>query len=202
MYRAPVEGTVKTRLAKTIGSEKALALYRWLGLRQLEAALEAGKTEVRYAPDNAESAMREWLGDEVECVPQGLGELGERMERAVEAAFAETGTERVILIGADCPSLDAAALREAEDCLGEADVAIGPAEDGGYYLLGLKRAHASLFAEIPWGTDRVLERTIERCREAGLKVALLERREDVDDWESLQRQKAYVDTRLWDCIVG
>ncbi len=196
MYKAPVEGAVKTRLAESIGDERALALYRWLGRRQWIAAGE-GAALVYFTPDTERDAMEAWLATSARLAPQGKGDLGERMGRAVEEALGRPGVSRAILVGADCPSLGDRDLIEAEARLDDADVVIGPSVDGGYYLLGLKRFEIELFREIPWGTEKVLPLTLERCAAAGASVALLESREDVDDLQSLQSLRAFIDPGVW-----
>jgi len=202
MFKAPIEGAVKTRLAQSIGAKKALEVYRSLGRRQFQAASDAEDLEVRFAPDDAKPLMLEWLGEGACLVPQGAGDLGERMGRAVKQAFEEPDIEGVLLIGADCPSLDSAALAEAESVLRKTEIVVGPASDGGYYLLGLRQENASLFEDIPWGSEDVLEITLDRCRKVGAKAALLEQREDVDDISSLQRQRASLDPYLGRRLFG
>lgn len=202
MYKAPIEGAVKTRLAQSMGAKKALEVYRSLGRWQFHAASDAGDVEVRFTPDDGKPLMLDWLGEGACLVPQGAGDLGERMARAVKEAFEEPDIEGILLIGADCPSLDSAALAEAERMLRKAEIVVGPASDGGYYLLGLRQENSSLFENIPWGSKGVLEITLDRCRKVGAKLALLEQREDVDDISSLQRQRARLDPWLSRRLFG
>lgn len=187
MFKAPALGRVKTRLAREIGEARALELYRWLGRRQWEAAPEEWSREVRHAPDGAAAELRRWLGGEaVRCRPQGEGDLGRRMERACAEAFA-AGAGQVVLLGADCPSLDAAALRALAGAMEGGDGAVVPARDGGYCALGLWRPAPELFRGIEWGGPSVLEGSLARAREAGIDLAVTEEREDVDDLASLRR---------------
>ncbi len=198
MYKAPELGAVKTRLAKRIGAGAALELYRWMGLRQLEAIPLEWDVEVRYSPEGQESLMREWLGPEVRLSPQGDGDLGDRMGRAARSSYFQDRERKVIFLGADCLEIDEAALKSAATVLENFDYVLGPASDGGYYLLGMNRLETSLFKGIDWGSASVLNETIDRIQVVNKRYKLLEERVDVDDWEDLKHQRRYVDTDLWD----
>lgn len=178
--KAPLPGKVKTRLARAMGDEKAAEIYGRMG-RAIIEAMHGGdfETSVVYSPPEALCAIRAWLGDSPRLVPQAEGDLGQRMDTAITQAL-ET-SRRVCLIGTDSPDLDAARVTEAFAALGEADVVLGPARDGGYYLIALSEPHPELFEEIPWSTDRVLESTLARAGAAGLEVRLLETLVDVDE---------------------
>lgn len=197
MYKAPVEGQSKTRLGESIGHRKAIELYRWLGARQLFSVPKAWSTEVRYAPDEAERIVCEWLGPGISLVPQGDGDLGERMYRAVCDGAEELGVGKLIVLGADCPAIDQSLLLEAESRLESADIVMGPSKDGGYYLIGMKLAYETLFRGVAWGGDSVFEVTMDRIRTLGLSVELLEMREDIDDLESLCSQRSFIDREVW-----
>lgn len=197
MFKAPVEGEAKTRLGKSIGDDKAVVLYRWLGARQLSVVPKNWSLEVRYAPEEMKSLVRAWLGDDVSLTSQGEGDLGDRMYRAIDDALGEPGTGKTIVLGADCPSIDQALLLEAEAMLDEADVVIGPSVDGGYYLIGMKTPHEELFRGITWSADSVYQVTKDRIQQLGLSVADLEAREDIDDLESLRSQHAFIDPSVW-----
>jgi len=197
MFKAPAEGRVKTRLGKSIGDARAVELYRWLGARQLSVVPEFWSMEVRYAPDEAEKLIGDWLGTGVSLASQGEGDLGERMFRAVAQALGVFGTEKAIVLGADCPSVNQALLLEAERRLDAADVVIGPSLDGGYYLIGMKVAHEALFDRIAWSTDSVYGVTMSRIRDLALSVAVLEAREDIDDLQSLRSQREFIDPDVW-----
>lgn len=130
--------------------------------------------------------MRSWLGDAFAYEPQSEGDLGERMAAAISARL-EEGAARVVLIGTDCPTVSAATVRAAFDALDSGDVVFGPAADGGYYLIGMRRLHDSLFLGIPWSSERTLRESLERVRAAGLRVALLDVMRDIDtaeDWRA------------------
>jgi hypothetical protein len=129
---------------------------------------------------------KQWLGDEhVDCREQAPGDLGDRLKDAIEEAFAN-GAGRVLVIGTDCPSIDAAIYEKAIAILAENDLVLGPALDGGYYLIGMNRLVHSLFQNIPWGTETVMEATQEAARAASLSVGLCPPLPDVDLPEDLQ----------------
>jgi hypothetical protein len=192
--RAPERGRVKTRLAAAIGDTAALAAYRALGRRVVRALAPLGDAVVLVAtPDDADPALRRWLGARCRVEPQGEGDLGARMARAVARHLAPgAGAERVVVVGTDCPDVDAAVVRDALARLDAHDVVFGPAADGGYYLVGVRRAaadraRAALFADVPWSCAETLAVSLARAASAGLSVALLPVRHDVDtaaDWHA------------------
>ena len=186
--RVPELGRVKTRLAAGIGDAAALSAYRMLAERVFAAVRGGGaySTTVAFTPDDGERAMREWIGPDLGLRPQGAGDLGDRMAAAIGGAL-DAGAERVVVIGTDCPDISAASVEEAFALLGTADVVIGPATDGGYYLIGMSRSHSVLFERVPWSAADTLRVTLERARAHGISVALLEERADIDtadDWRA------------------
>lgn len=189
MLKAPRAGFVKTRLALEIGSEPAAAIYRRLVEHQMSVMPRGWRVEVHFAPAGAVAEMQQWLGFEHAFYPQLGDDLGERLIHATAGAFSR-GARTVIVIGGDCPGLDEACLRETCCALESADVVLGPAADGGYYLVGSRRALPDLFRGIPWSSDAVLKMTIERVRQAGLSHTLLPMKEDVDDLASWRRVQA------------
>ncbi|QXD33845.1 DUF2064 domain-containing protein [Candidatus Pelagisphaera phototrophica] len=106
----------------------------------------------------------------------------------------------MIFLGADCLGLDEPALQKAALALDCSDFVLGPASDGGYYLLGIKSLEPSVFHGINWGSPSVLKETIDRIRLLDKAVKLLEQRVDVDDWEDLLSQRKFVDADLWQCL--
>jgi rSAM/selenodomain-associated transferase 1 len=179
--RAPEAGRVKTRLAAGIGAEAALRVYRRLAEHAVREALATGaEVRVHFTPADRGGEVRVWLGDEVRYFPQAEGDLGERMEAAFDAAFAD-GAERAVIIGSDLPDLSAELLREAFALLDSRMAVLGPARDGGYYLLGMRAMVPGVFHGVPWSTDAVLARTLERMRDAGAEPALLATLADVDE---------------------
>ena len=135
--------------------------------------------EVRVAGSPNAAAVRDWLGDAIHFRLQGDGDLGQRMERALEEAFAE-GASSVVVIGADCPGLTARHLDAAFRALDDNDAVLGPAVDGGYYLVGVRRFLPDLFRNIPWSTESVLEETLVAANRAGIECELLDTLHDLD----------------------
>lgn len=200
--KAPVPGRVKTRLARDLGKEAACEIYCQMVERQL-AALPAGwPVEIHFSPASARAEFAAWLGPSHNYYPQPAGDLGGRLRRATAAAF-ERGHGNVILVGGDCPALHVEDLEETERLLSHgADVVLGPAFDGGYYLLGLRRLADALlvFEDIPWSTPDVARATTEKVEALGLRLARLEEKEDVDDLPAYRRAVAaeYLERQLRD----
>ncbi len=187
--RAPQLGKVKTRLAAGIGPEAALAAYRHLVELTLRAVSSWPDVELRFTPDEAAGEMSGWSRSGWKWIPQGGGDLGERLDRAVTATLAHGGT-RVVVIGTDCPFLKPDDLKAAFAALESVDLVLGPATDGGYWLIGLRRSCPAVFQEISWGSSQVRTETLQRAAEAGLSVRLLRALSDVDtpdDWTAFLR---------------
>jgi rSAM/selenodomain-associated transferase 1 len=184
--RAPVEGRVKTRLAKAIGERAALSLY--LAFLEDVCAL-AGSVDARriLCVDGAldHPALTRLAEDNgMELRPQRGGDLGARMEAALEAALP------ACVIGTDSPTLTPAQLEAALSQLGSHDVVVGPSTDGGYWLIGISRPLPELFRDIPWSTPEVLPLTLERLR--GRRAAVLPPHYDVDEVEDLRLLSAHL----------
>jgi rSAM/selenodomain-associated transferase 1 len=198
--RAPELGRVKTRLAATVGAPEALACYRAMGRAVVDAVRHPGgatgaarwRLVVAHTPADAAPALAAWLDPQgaggLAYAPQADGDLGARMRAAVERAIAD-GAPRVVVVGTDCPDVDAAVVGDAFAALDTADVVLGPALDGGYYLVGVRapadRACAALFEGVPWSAPDTLAVTLARAAAAGLSVARLAPLRDVDtadDW--------------------
>ena len=180
--RYPVPGRTKTRLIPAVGAVRAAELQRRLTAATLATARQLRRRtgvdiEVRYA-GGSHGRMRGWLGGGVLCTPQGGGDIGQRMKRAVDDAF-QAGVAKAVVVGTDCPDLAVDDLRQAFDALDTADLALGPSTDGGYWLIGLRR-EADVFAGVAWSTESVLSQTLERARSAGLNVRTLSMLADVD----------------------
>jgi uncharacterized protein len=137
------------------------------------------RARVHFTPADAGAAVRRWLGDGPLYLPQRDGDLGDRMRRAFDDAFAD-GARRVVIIGSDLPDMNAALLRRAFDLLHSHPVVLGPSTDGGYYLLGMRQPRPELFDDMPWSTERVLDCTLHRLRGSGVTPALLQPLRDVD----------------------
>jgi rSAM/selenodomain-associated transferase 1 len=191
MAKVPFAGAVKTRLIPPLTSEEAAKLSVCF-LRDMTSNL-AGLTEddtesvVLYTPANAEVMLHDLLPNSFRLVPQ-LGEtLGERLVNAA-AELLEDEFDSVCLINSDSPTLPSKILKTAANLLAQDGdrVVLGPSEDGGYYLIGLKRPHPNLFERIAWSTADVLAHTIERAAEMDLPVDLLPEWYDVDDEATLR----------------
>ena len=182
--RQPELGRVKTRLAQGIGAAAALAVYEEL-LAHTRAVAEAvpATTTVWLS-----EAPRPHLPDAWPYFPQQAqppGDLGQRMQHAFAAAFA-AGAARVVIVGTDCPGLTAGHLTAAFAYLAaDADLVLGPATDGGYYLLGMKKLCPEVFRQKTWSTDSVLADTLADAERLGLAVQLLPPLRDVDTAEDL-----------------
>lgn len=183
--KAPGDGPVKTRLAETIGPAAARDAYRRLVGALLERIEAIPRVELCFTPVEGAEEIQPWLRPGWLAVPQVGEGLGERLHSAFVEHF-ETDALRVIIIGSDCPEVTALDVEQAWLELEAHDVVLGPALDGGYWLIGLRAPQPTLFADIPWSTDRVFGETMCRAREADLRVALLRELSDVDtaaDWE-------------------
>lgn len=184
--KAPRPGFVKTRLASALGPEAACAAHRRLLEELLPRLANLPEVELRFAPDDARPEIAPWLRPGWTAVPQGSGDLGARLTRATREAFA-AGAARVVVIGSDCPRVTADDIQSAWAALGEHDVVLGPAKDGGYWLVALRRPEPRLFEDITWSTGAVLAQTQTQARAAGLSVKLLRELSDVDTPEDWQR---------------
>jgi hypothetical protein len=186
--RYPEPGQAKTRLIPALGTEGAAGLQEALTRHtlvtvQVLAELRASDLEIRFAGGDA-ARMQSLYGSEHRYVEQQDEGLGVRLEQAIAGAFAE-GVERLVVIGIDCPLLKRADLVTSLEMLRSTDVVLGPAEDGGYYLIGLRAPQPSLFAGIDWGTEHVLRQTLDRAASAGLTTRQLWPLPDIDYPEDL-----------------
>lgn len=192
--KAPRIGFVKTRLAREVGEAQAHAAYVALVERQLAALPASVRVDVVFTPAEAEDELRDWLGGGFEYFAQVEGGLGERLDAAVAAAF-ERGAARVICIGGDCPGLGAETIAAADALLAEGkDLVFGPSEDGGYYLLGLRRPIPEIFTEIPWSGPDTLEASVKKAQALELSFGILETLYDVD--RSVDLKRAVEDGRI------
>lgn len=176
--KAPRPGYVKTRLAAEIGDGAAVAAYRKMGARVVAQVSARYPITVWYDPPDALAEMRVWLGER-SYRPQEGRDLGERLTHAFAEHFGR-GDGPVLAIGADAPDVDADTIAAAERALRSADVVLGPALDGGYYLVGLARERPEVFAAVPWGGADVMRITLERCRRLGMRAGRLPVLRDLD----------------------
>lgn len=175
-------GKVKTRLAATIGPEKALEIYQLLLKRTYNVTLTLPVTKAIYYSDYITEDL--FNPPYYEKYLQSEGDLGVRMQNAFEQAFSD-GFEQVCIIGSDCFELTEAIIQQAFEKLEHNDVVIGPAEDGGYYLLGMKALHQNFFTNKNWSTDTVLQETLNNVKAAGQTIALLPELTDIDEEKDL-----------------
>ena len=213
MTKAPQAGRVKTRLVPPLTPDEAAELNKCFlrdtaaaisvccsgGLRSpnaVSARLHPGAHRAPlqcsaiavYTPIGAESAYTDILPTNFSLLPQRGDEFGERLYFAVEDLF-KCGFASVCLIDSDSPTVPAEDFAEAVELVSTSEdrVVLGPSDDGGYYLIGVKKPHGELFEQIDWSTERVLNQTIERAAEIGLEIKLLPTGYDVDDGASLHR---------------
>ncbi len=196
--RYPEPGTTKTRLIGALGAGGAAELHRQMTERAVGTARKLRDAigiviEIHFAGGD-DSKMRQWLGNDVAYAEQIGLDLGKRMDHAFKAAF-DQGCDRIVVVGSDCPELTVDILEKAFQALDSPPVVLGPAFDGGYYLVGLKQRLTDIFQNIPWGSGNVLKETRKVLLSQKVSFALLERLSDVDTpedlhiWESAQKAK-------------
>ncbi len=185
--KAPVAGLAKTRLIPSLGAQGAAELAQRMLAYTLEQAMSAGvgPVELCVTPSPADPVWQVFTAPaHATWSDQGEGDLGARMARA--ARRSDGLGEAVLLIGTDCPTLDAAQLQAAAHSLETFDATLVPSADGGYVLLGLKRFHASLFKDIEWSTATVARETLLRLQQLGCRVHIYPIVHDIDEPEDLQ----------------
>ena len=186
-------GKVKTRLAATINEVQAAAVYRAMLNYLVDSLSTVGdQRTIAFTPSDklpqfskvTPSVMESWT-----MIPQADGSLGNRMTHFFESLFAgeteDSSGRNVILIGSDCPNITPALLTEAFERLQNHDVVLGPTPDGGYYLVGMAGKYRDVFSGITYSTQSVLEQTIDKMQNDQIKYALLDPREDIDEFENL-----------------
>lgn len=184
--KTPEPGQVKTRLAASIGDYRAVQVYRQLLYYTFDIAERTGVYVMACFPQKDQNTL--------DAVPysgfyqQVAGDLGQKMSAAFEHAFA-LGHQKVVVIGSDCADLNSSHLEQAFEQLNHKDLVIGPAKDGGYYLLGMNKPHPYLFENIPWSTDAVLDSTMKKILDTSLTFHLLEELSDIDTLEDLKASK-------------
>lgn len=191
MARYPESGQVKTRLAVKIGDGRALEVYTqllehsWSVLKSLDQRLFERVVHVEPA-QLVEKFVRKVGQADYQFGQVGEG-LGGRMRYALENMFRLDKVKRAILIGADIPGLTADHIERARDLLDTNDLVFGPSEDGGYYLIGMNRIEPAVFEGPVWGTDQVLETSLELADQAGLTTGLLDPLPDLDLYDDLKK---------------
>jgi rSAM/selenodomain-associated transferase 1 len=185
-------GKVKTRLASGMGEANALEIYRQL-VQSTYSVLEEVLAPVwTYFSDFIPETVNPPLAKSF--VQEGQ-DLGERMANAFASSF-ESGMDKVVLIGTDCPTLQSQHLNEAFEALSNSDLVLGPATDGGYYLIGMKRKADYLFEGISWSTAEVLSQTLNVASQHGLTTTLLHQLDDIDTQEDWQRYSSQFENKV------
>lgn len=189
--RYPTPGEAKTRLIPALGTEGAAQLHRQMTEAVIATAQatdlfnkkNGGNITVHFTGAELKK-FQTWLGLELQYFAQPSGDLGQRMKSAFSRAFT-SGSKHVIGIGTDVPGLSSEILNQADQGLEHHDIVLGPAADGGYYLIGMSAFTPELFVNIDWGTEHVYEQTVAICTRLGLKVSVLQTLNDVDRPEDL-----------------
>jgi rSAM/selenodomain-associated transferase 1 len=185
--RYPEPGKTKTRLIPVLGAEGAAKLQRQMTEQKLAEAKQLHainpiSLEIHFTGGN-QQLMQNWLGN-LTYKQQSEGDIGCRMAAAFQTAF-EAGMSRVVLIGIDCPDLKVELMLDAFQALNKHDLVLGPAKDGGYYLIGLNYLISELFISISWSTEKVLEQTQNISQKLELAIAYLPILSDIDRPEDL-----------------
>ncbi len=197
----PVAGQSKTRLIPALGAEGAADLQRWMTrfiVSTIDTYIQEQQTAVEIYHDGGSNAsMQNWLGGERIYHQQSEGDLGQRMYTAIASRLPRYHS--IILIGSDCPAVSTTHLAAGFSALRRHDIVLGPAYDGGYYLIGAgktisREALASVFTDIPWGDARVLERTLEKITDLKLNFHLLPKLHDIDTPNDLRYLHHHSDT--------
>jgi len=187
----PERGKVKSRLAAVIGNDSAVSVYKNIVDRMLSTLKEGTfPLYICFSPKNAQKPVKNWLGREYRYIPQNGKDLGERMRNGFTEAF-EMGFKKVVLIGSDIPDLALEFIEEAFITLNKSDAVIGPAFDGGYYLIGFKDKTFSpqVFEGIAWGTQNVFDETVKKLKRFKRAVHTLPYQRDIDTAKDLNYLK-------------
>lgn len=208
--RAPRIGRVKTRLQQCLAPDAVLELYRSFVRDTLEMLQSGGyAVTVYFHPHHEEALVKKWLGPAYTCRPQAGTDLGEKMAAAFMDSF-QMGKKRCVLIGTDSPDLPAAVIDQAFEGLGQKGAVLGPALDGGYYLVGLtpRTFSPGLFEDMSWSAPTVFEQTLRRFKSRNQPVHILPRWRDIDDPAALEAflaEKGRVETqarRTINCLTA
>ncbi len=182
--RNPELGKVKTRLAKSIGNQKALFVYERLLEQTRETVLKVNATRLLFYSDYISNSDR-WNENDFIKYLQVSGNLGHRMQEAFEKAF-QKGSHKVIIIGSDCYDLLEETINSAFNMLESSDAVIGPANDGGYYLLGMNSYTPEVFRDINWSTSSVFNETVSKFKWLNKTISILPELIDIDELSDLE----------------
>ena len=190
--KAPIRGTVKTRLQPELTLDEALLLYKGM-VEDLVSYLKDSDFDLKlfFWPPDSEKMFREWLGVYLDYEPQQGKDLGEKMHFAFQHIF-KCNYNKVIIIGSDLPTLKKSIILAAFAELESSDLVLGPSPDGGYYLIGLQKARPELFENIVWSTNLVLKKTMDIARANNLKVKLLQTIQDIDTFNDVKKLNRFI----------
>ncbi len=192
--RYPVAGKTKTRLIPVLGKSKAAELQQKLSAHlfaQCQGLLNLRQIDIQvHATDGSLEHIREWVPENMECYEQVDGDIGRRMQHALQENFAQNATS-VVIVGSDCPGVTAEIIDTAFASLTENDLVLGPSCDGGFYLIGMKSNNCMLLEEIDWQTDKTLVQVISRAQHGRLTYTALKTLEDIDRPADLKYLKQY-----------
>lgn len=201
MAKAPVPNEVKTRLVPALSPEEASSLYHCFLLDKITQVKSISEVRhfVAYTPVTSEAFFRSIIPPGFILINQVGADLGERLANVSKNLFGR-GAEKVVILDSDTPNLPTDHIREGLSRLDGVDVVLGPCEDGGYYLIGMRSYMPELFHRIPWSTTEVAELTMEKANALGLSVSLLPEWYDVDTMIDLERLKRDMDLEGNDCF--
>ncbi|MCM8537418.1 MAG: TIGR04282 family arsenosugar biosynthesis glycosyltransferase [Lentisphaeraceae bacterium] len=181
--RLPELGKVKSRLAETCGDKRTLEIYQRM-LADVTSMVSSSKYKsVFYLAGDSEELFRQF-SDRYDSKKQVDGDLGLKLKSAVSEQFLDE-TEKLTVIGTDCIDISHEELADVETYLDDVDVVLGPATDGGYYLIAMNKPYTCLFENIDWGSARVFEQTMTILHEQNISYRLLSEKNDLDYWEDL-----------------
>lgn len=195
LCKAPVPGNVKTRLFSEFSPEQAAGIHAAMARTTIRKVARVFP-QACLAADDPEHPF--FSAFDMKIIAQGEGDLGERLSRLLLRLF-QRGCDGILFLGTDSPHMPESRLRQAREALRRMDLVIGPVEDGGYDLIGLKGMYPNLFEDIDWGSSRVLEQTLERAKTSDLKRLCLDIGFDVDDPADLERacQAGWREAEQW-----
>jgi uncharacterized protein len=187
MVKYPEPGMVKTRLAADIGMEQAALIYRQLITRVMNQTMPIGAGYERYMfydPPNRKQDFVSWFPDEIFMAQSG-GDVGRRMDNVIRRLL-KKGADKAVITGSDIPDISSEIILRAFEMLDRVDVVLGPARDGGYYLIGMKRPIPEVFRNITWSSKDVFMETVKVIKLSGISYGALPALSDLDTIEDLK----------------